>query len=180
MAAYTLTSPNSSFVRNSVKRLLPLEGQEGKELDRKIHEVSDKIKTDESIQRLLRSFEEENEQKHERLLDYIQSLRSKIVASGETEFTVSVLEKAEQVWENLRSVFSLKGKSLEVPDACPGCQDNFMYVWSKRDHYLECEIFGTGEVEFFYRNNGEIWGEDIKVEQEFSAAIIDKIALFAW
>lgn len=180
MATFILSPTNSSFVRNSVKKALSLEGQEGKELDRKIHEVSDKIKTDESIQRLLKSFEKDNQQKHQRLLDYIQSLRSEIVTSSETEFTLSVLEKAEQVWENLRSVFLSKDQCLEVPDACPGCQDNFMYAWSKGEHYLECEIFGTGEVEFFYRNNDQVWGEDIKVGQEFSTAIIDKLVLFAW
>ena len=180
MATFTSSLTNSLFVRNSVNIALSLEGQEGKELDRKIYEVSDKIKKDESIQRLLKSFEEDNQQKHQRLLDYIQSLRSEIVASSETEFTLSVLDLAEQVWNNLRSVFLSMGQCLEVPDACPGCQDNFMYAWSKGEHYLECEIFGTGEVEFFYRNNDEIWGEDIKVGQEFSTAIIDKFTLFAW
>ena len=180
MATFTLASQNSSFVRNTGNTSLPLKGQEGRLLNSKIHQVSDKIKTDEPIQRLLKSFEEDNQQRNQRLLDYIQSLRSKMLTSNETEFTLSVLEKAEQVWKNLRSVFLSKDQCLEVPDACPGYQDNFMYAWSKGEHYLECEIFGTGEVEFFYRNNDDIWGEDIKVGQEFSTAIIDKLALFAW
>ena len=42
---------------------------------------------DESIQRLLKSFEEDNQQRHQRLLDYIQSLRSEVNTSGETGFT---------------------------------------------------------------------------------------------
>ena len=135
---------------------------------------------DESIQRLLKSFEEDNQQRHQRLLDYIQSLRSEVNTSGETGFTLSVLEKADQVWKNLRSVFSSKNKCLEVPDACPGYNDNFMYTWSKGEHYLECEIFGSGEVEFFYRTNNDVWGEDIKIGQDFSTAIIEKVALFTW
>ena len=135
---------------------------------------------DESIQRLLKSFEEDNQQRHQRLLDYIQSLRSEVNTSGETGFTLSVLEKADQVWKNLRSVFSSKNKCLEVPDACLGYNDNFMYTWSKGEHYLECEIFGSGEVEFFYRTNNDVWGEDIKIEQDFSTAIIEKVALFTW
>ncbi|MBW4426872.1 MAG: hypothetical protein KME50_21095 [Nostoc desertorum CM1-VF14] len=180
MATFTVGSPNSSFVRNFTNRTQQLQGKEGQQLNEKIVKVSHEIKAVESVQRLLESLEQDNQRRHQRLLDYIQSLRSEVVASTETEFTLSVLEKAEQTWENLRSVFLLKGQCLEVPDACPGCQDNLMYAWSKGEHYLECEIFGTGEVEFFYRNNNETWGEDIKVGQEFSTAIIDKVALFAW
>lgn len=127
------------------------------------------------------SLETDNQQRHQGLLSYIDSLRSEAVKSGETDFTVSVLEKALHVWEDLRAIFLSKNKCLEVPDACPGDKDNFMYVWSKGKQHLECEIFGNGEVEFFYRgNNDEIWGEDIKVGQEFSTAIIEKVALFTW
>ena len=180
MATFTLATSNSSFVRNPAKTPISLEGQEGKQLNYQINQVSDNIKSDESIQRLLKSFEEDNQQRHQRLLDYIQSLRSEVNTSGETGFTLSVLEKADQVWKNLRSVFSSKNKCLEVPDACPGYNDNFMYTWSKGEHYLECEIFGSGEVEFFYRTNNDVWGEDIKIGQDFSTAIIEKVALFTW
>ena len=180
MATFTLATPNSSFVRNPAKTPISLEGQEGKQLNYQINQVSDNIKSDESIQRLLKTFEEDNQRRHQRLLDYIQSLRSEVNASGETEFTLSVLEKADQVWKDLRSVFSSKNKCLEVPDACPGYNDNFMYTWSKGEHYLECEIFGSGEVEFFYRTNNDVWGEDIKIGQDFSTAIIEKVALFTW
>lgn len=177
----TITSPsrNTSFVRHSIET--PLEGQEGKQLKDKIYQVTYKIKKDEPIQRLLESYEKGNQQRHQELLDYIDSLRSEVLVSGETDFTVSVLEKALHVWEGLRAVFSSKNKCLEVPDAVKGDRDNFMYVWSRGKQHLECEIFGNGEVEFFYRgNNDEIWGEDIKVGQEFSATIIEKVALFTW
>jgi hypothetical protein len=180
MATYNLAPPNGSFVRNTVTTLTPVEGKEGKQLSNKINQISDKIKKDEPIQRLLKPYEEDNQQKHQKLLDYIQSLRLEVIAGNETEFTLSVLEKAEQVWEALRKVFSSQNKCLEVPDACPGYNDNFMYTWSKEEHYLECEIFGSGEVEFFYRTNNNVWGEDIKFEQEFSAEIIEKVILFTW
>jgi hypothetical protein len=180
MATFTLATPNSSFVRNPAKTALSLEGLEGKQLSDQINQVSDNIKSDESIQRLLKTFEEDNQQRHQKLMDYIHSLRSEVNASCEPEFTLSVLKKAEQVWEELRSVFSSEKKCLEVPDACPGYNDNFMYTWSKGEHYLECEIFGSGELEFFYRTNNDVWGEDIKVGQEFSTAIIEKVALFTW
>ncbi len=180
MAKYTYALQNSSFfVCNPLR--IELQGQEGKQLNDKIHQVSYKIQKDEPIQRLLESLEKDNEQRHQELLAYIQSLRSEAVANGEIGFTLSVIEKAQQVWEDLRTVFFSNKQCLEVPDACPGYRDNFMYTWSKGKQHLECEIFGNGEVEFFYRgNNDEIWGEDIKVGQEFSTAIIDKVALFAW
>lgn len=180
MATYNLAKPNGLFVRNPAQILTPVEGKEGKQLNKKINQVSDQIKKDEPIQRLLKPYEEENKQKHLKLLDYIQSLRSEVIAGTETEFTLLVLETAQQVWEELRRIFSSQNKCLEVPDACPGYQDNFMYTWSKGEHYLECEIFGNGAVEFFYRNNNDVWGEDINIGQEFSIEIIEKVALFAW
>jgi hypothetical protein len=69
---------------------------------------------------------------------------------------------------------------IEVPDACPGRRDNFMYTWSKEEHYLECEIFGSGEIEFFYRNRetGKNWGEDTTIAQVLSPVILEKVKLF--
>jgi len=175
MATFNLATPNSLLIRNPSKISTPVEGKEGKQLSDKIEKIKD-----EPIQRLLKSCEEDNQQKHQKLLDYIQSLRSEVISGSETDFTLSVLENAERVWEKLREVFSSQSKCLEIPDACPGYNDNLMYAWSRGEHYLECEIFGSGEVEFFYRANNEVWGEDIKLGQEFSTAIIEKIELFAW
>jgi hypothetical protein len=55
-----------------------------------------------------------------------------------------------------------------------------MYSWSKAEHYLECEISGSGEIEFFYRNRktGEDWGKDITLEQGFSTDILHYLTLF--
>jgi len=175
MATFSLAAPNDLLVRNPLILTL-VAGEEGKQLSDKIQ----KIKTDEPIQRLILTYEEDNQQKHQKLLDYIQSLRLEIISGLETEFTLSVLKNAEQVWKKMREIFSSQGKCLEIPDACPGYNDNLMYTWLRGEHYLECEIFGSGEVEFFYRANNEVWGEDIKLGQEFSTAIIEKAALFAW
>ena len=101
--------------------------------------------------------------------------------TGEVEFSEKVIELSWSVWEALKSqLLEVKGLHLEVPDACPGSRDNFMYTWSKAEHYFECEIFGTGEIEFFYRNrnNGQVWGEDTTLEQAFSTDILDKASLF--
>jgi len=69
---------------------------------------------------------------------------------------------------------------LQPPDACPGESDNLMFVWNKGEHYLECEVFGNGAVEFFYRNRltDERWGEDITLESKLTPAIIKKLMLF--
>ncbi len=55
-----------------------------------------------------------------------------------------------------------------------------MYTWSKSEYYLECEIFATGAIEFFYRNRNtrEVRGEDTTLEQGFSTDILDKVSLF--
>ena len=134
------------------------------------------------IQRLLESLEKENDKCHQGLQVYIDSLRPRAGSIREAEFTHKVLDVAWQVWNSLKKQLELQGSRLEVPDASPGHSDNFMYVWSRGSHYLECEVFGNGDVEFFYRNRktNEVWGEDVRVEQEFSGAILDKAALFAW
>ena len=170
-----------SFVRKP-KMTSQLEGFEGKELSQKISEVSQAILRDEPIQRLLKSYEEGNEKRHQELRRYLSVLRCEAKSTGEVEFTILVIDAAWRVWEDLRKYFLSKGLCLEVPDACPGDTDNFMYTWSRAEHYLECEIFGSGEVEFFYRNrnSGEVWGEDATLEQGFSTTIFDKAALFTW
>lgn len=129
----------------------------------------------------MKAYEEGNEKRHQELRRYLDSLHSEAKSTGEVEFTILVLNTAWQVWADLREYFLSKGLCLEVPDACPGQRDNFMYTWSKAEHYLECEILGSGEVEFFYRNrnSGEVWGEDTTLEQEFSTTVLDKAALFA-
>jgi len=108
---------------------------------------------------------------------YFNTLKNEV---ENTEFSEGVLDLSWSVWETLRNLFVAKDLCLEVPDACPGTRDNFMYTWSKNEHSLECEIFGTGEIEFFYRDrrNGKVWGEDTTLEQVFSIDILDKVSLF--
>jgi hypothetical protein len=176
--AQSPTLSQSSFIPES-KVSSQSAGPDGYELKRKINDFSSEI---EPIQRLLKSYEAPNEQRHLHLRDYLDSLQAEALSNSEAEFTIKVLDIAWQVWNKLKDHFQEKGKCLEVPDACPGSQDNFMYTWSKADHHFECEIFGSGEVEFFYRNRStdEVWGEDITLEQGFSTTILEKTAIFAW
>lgn len=121
------------------------------------------------------------QQRSQGLRLYLDSLKNEVRITGEVEFSEKVIELSWSVWEAIKSqLLEVKGLHLEVPDACPGAKDNFMYTWSKAEHYLECEIFGTGEIEFFYRNrnNGQVWGEDTTLEQAFSTDILDKASLF--
>ena len=120
------------------------------------------------------------QQRYENLRVYLDSLKNEARVTGETEFSERVLNLSWSVWERLTSLFQARGQWLEVPDACPGSKNNFMYTWSKSEHYLECEIFGAGEIEFFYRNRntGEVWGEDTTLDQGFSGDILDKASLF--
>jgi hypothetical protein len=182
MATFTTTANlPRSFIRKA--EILPqLEGSEGKKLSQKIDNVTKTLNKDEPIKRLLQQFEEGNQERNQKLQLYLDSLRFEAKSTSESEFSIATLDSAWQIWIKLKNYFLSKGLCLEVPDACPGYKDNFMYTWSKAQHYLECEIFGTQEVEFFYRNrnNGEVWGEDTTIEQEFSPTILDKAALFVW
>lgn len=163
------------------KTLPQLYGPDGQKLTQRLEEVTQAIRRDEPIQRFLKSLQGVNEKRHQGLRLYLDSLYSEARSTGESEFTSLVIDIAWQVWERLRNYFLVNGLYLEVPDACPGKKDNFMYSWSRGEHYFECEIFGSGEVEFFYRNrnNSEVWGEDTTLEQEFSKAVLEKAALFS-
>lgn len=160
-----------------------LYGLAGQELAKKLKEVS-QVFQDEPIQRLLKSLSEEYNGRQQILLQYLHDL-SLETQDDECEFTHVVIEMAGQVWEKLRTYFHAKGRFLEIPDACPGNNDNFMFTWSRKEYYFECEIFGSGEVEFFYRNRqtGQNWGEDTNLEKLVSAIppnIVKKTTLFTW
>lgn len=137
-----------------------------------------------NLPRVHKKIETTNHQRQrcQRLRLYLDSLKNEVREEKDAKFTERVLNLSWSVWEALKTVFEkTKELCLEVPDACPGSKDNFVYTWSKSEHYLECEIFGTGEVEFFYRNrnSGEDWGEDTTLEQGFSTDILDKCSLFS-
>lgn len=112
-----------------------------------------------------------------RLLIYLNELKKEAISINGSEEVVNLATK--YFWK-LFDYFNFNNETLEVPDACPGLRDNFVYTWSKSEHYLECEIFGSGEIEFFYRNRntGEVWGEDYHINDHgFPDSVYDEILL---
>lgn len=103
---------------------------------------------------------------------YINSLSQEI----SSEFKYLILS----VWEKIKDVADINGVYLTIPDACLGENDNFMFTWANNEHYLECEIFSTGAVEFFYRNKitKDVWGDDINLNDILPMQLINKIFLF--
>lgn len=87
-----------------------------------------------------------------------------------------VFNCASRVWTKI----NLLDLNLEVPDACPGYRDNLMFTWLKGEHYLECEVFGNGIVEFFYFNkeSEQTYSEDTEINAKLSAEILEKLNLF--
>lgn len=121
--------------------------------------------------------------KYKLALDRWESYVSELYSEAElvnSGFSTKVLDNARQTLKRLNNHFRRDCLFLEIPDACPGESDNFMFVWDKGDNYLECEIFGNGAVEFFYRNRStnELWGEDITVDAQLTSAIVRKLMLF--
>lgn len=120
----------------------------------------------------------------DKLVKYLKSLKDEAIAINTSE---DILLKAYSVWSKLRDTFFYKKPKqiLEVPDCCPntGSEGEFhiMFTWTKDIHYLECEIFNNGDIEFFYRNRripSVGWGEDYTIGQTFSEDLIDKLSLF--
>ncbi|MGG6295236.1 hypothetical protein ACQ4M4_12675 [Leptolyngbya sp. AN02str] len=159
------------------------EGEEGKEIHERIQEL-----LDDSAPIKYKAFARNNyqrsnpnKQREQRLRQFLKSWRAEAISNHEAEFTVGVIDLAWRVWVALREQFEARRLALEVPSACPGSRDNFMYTWSNAEHYFECEIFGSGEVEFFYRNRRteKVYGEDTTLEDGFSSDTIEKLALFS-
>lgn len=189
MASFTQSSTQKthSFIREitstsaGIEREIPsqLEGGTRLALDEKIDKFS---RESEPLQRLVTRLEAIAEQRHLELREYLDSLEAEARSTNQAEFTLKTISIAWQVWLDLRSQLQQREVCLEVPDACPGNQNNLMYTWSKSEHYLECEIFGNGAVEFFYRNRvtNDVWGEDATLGERFSSEILEKATLFAW
>ena len=112
--------------------------------------------------------------------EYLLTLEKELIEDKQSTYTIELLNIAWFVWLKLKYTFYKQGLKLMVPDACIGSNNNFMFAWRNDVHYLECEIFANGLVEFFYRNRttNEVWGEDIAIEQSLTANIIDKVKLF--
>lgn len=119
----------------------------------------------------------------QKFLDWMLQ-QEKILAVNRDQIAAitSLIDAAKKLWEKLDSYFMSQGKLLEIPRACLGEKNNFMYAWNDDEHYLECEIFGeTQTAEFFYRNrvSGDLWGEDVSIDNDFGKEVIEKISLFA-
>lgn len=92
--------------------------------------------------------------RREQMNEYLNSLKEEAVEINGDE---SVIWLAKDFLTLLIHKLAQINLVLEVPDCCPntGSQGEFhiMFSWDKDEDYLECEIFNTGMIEFFYRNS---------------------------
>jgi hypothetical protein len=108
------------------------------------------------------------------LSNYLESLL-------ERGFSEGFINSAKNILSSLViSTARYYQKQLMTPSASPGEDAVLMFVWSKGEHYLECEMFVSGEVEFFYRNRRTraTWSEDVAVFNQISKQIMEKVAIF--
>lgn len=97
------------------------------------------------------------------------------------EVTKGVLNLSKGVIKCLLSRIRSENKFLLIPDACPRLNNNFMYVWDDGDNYLECEVFLSGNVEFFYkeRTTNHIWGIHTLIGVSIPNEVVNKLLLFS-
>lgn len=78
-------------------------------------------------------------------------------------------------------LWAISGRTMPVPDACPGPDGQILFTWDEGDHHLELEIFPESTSEFFYRNRStdELWGEEYELHLPFSPSALNKLSLFA-
>jgi len=125
--------------------------------------------------------------RRQRMNEYLDSLKEEAIRINGDE---SVIWLAKDFLTLFINKLAQQNKVLEVPDCCPSesNEGNFhiMFIWDKDEHYLECEIFNSGVIEFFYRNrdSGEDWGWDLNYSvvkpgfNNHSDELIDKLSLF--
>jgi len=83
------------------------------------------------------------------MIKYLNGLLNE--ANPNSNFTKNAIHNTIKTWENINLHFSGLGKQIKVPNACPGENDNILIVWSQDSFYLECEVFGNGKREYFFR-----------------------------
>ena len=117
-----------------------------------------------------------------RMNSYLNSLKDEAKRINGDE---SVIWLVEDLITLLIHKLAKENKVLEIPDCCPSESNegdfHIMFAWDKDEHYLECEIFSSGVIEFFYRNRftNETWGEDYgNLDQSISNELIEKLNLF--
>jgi hypothetical protein len=98
--------------------------------------------------------------------EYLDSLKEEAIRINGDE---SVIWLAKDFLTLLINKLAQHNQVLEVPDCCPnnGSSGDFyaMFTWDKDEHYLECEIFNTKEIGFFYRNRltNEVWSWEYSI-----------------
>lgn len=91
-----------------------------------------------------------------------------------------IVELSMEVLRGLTEVMGILNLTLAVPNACPGENNNFMFVWDSNLHYLECEVFINGVVEFFYkdRTSGFVWGLDLPGDEDNLHELMARLLMF--
>lgn len=119
--------------------------------------------------------------RRKRMNSYLNSLKDEAKRINGDE---SVIWLAEDLITLLIHKLAQGNKVLEIPDCCPSESNegdfHIILTWDKDEHYLECEIFNNGDIEFFYRNRftKQDWGEDTTLTQPLSEEVIEKLSLF--
>ena len=70
--------------------------------------------------------------------------------------------------------------TLETPDASPGPDGMFCFVWDREEHHLIWEIFENQESELFYRNRDthKLWDIDYEPHKPLPAQLIKYLKEF--
>lgn len=122
----------------------------------------------------------ETEDHHQGLLHYLDSLAHE-ATRPDSRFSLEAVENAWFVWQTLRDFFGDQDAYLAVPNACPGEDDNVLFSWDSTRFYAECEIFGDGRVEYFYRNKETeaFDSEEVDVTSSCPENVMDWLSHFA-
>lgn len=91
------------------------------------------------------------------------------------------VEPSQKAMDYILKETSKQGISITLPEGSPGARYNtFVYLWSNKDHYLECEILEGKTLEFFYKHrpSGEVWSGSANMKGGMPEEVLEKLVLF--
>lgn len=115
------------------------------------------------------------------LLDYFDRLAVESAEAGAL-FTKSAVDNSWRCWHQVSRKFEETfGLKLQVPNACPGDNDNVLLSWDDGKLHVECEVFGDGRVEFFKsdRSTEAFDGVDAEIDDPIAKQVLDWLTHFA-
>jgi hypothetical protein len=86
----------------------------------------------------------------------------------------SIVDDARSILHKAISKIHAMGRTLPIPDACPGSEGRLLLSWNRESHYIEFEFIPGEHIEVFYRNRltSTFFDEDFPSQQDIPENVL--------